>query len=112
MKNATRHTTDLPPPRTPHRHPYFSLRPGLPPAHRHRKTLLDQGIHTSWASLRDTLKTHQVCTVVLPTDNGSSLRIRKAATPDPDVQQIYRNLRISRHVITPKYTWTQPTHSD
>jgi transposase len=76
------------------------------------KTLLDQGIHTSWASLRDTLKTHQVCTVVLPTDNGSSLRIRKAATPDPDVQQIYRNLRISPHVITPKYTWTQPTHSD
>ena len=76
------------------------------------KTLLDQGIHTSWASLRDTLKTHHVCTVVLPTDNGSSLRIRKAATPDPDVQQIYRNCRISPHVIIPKYTWTQPTHSD
>jgi len=36
------------------------------------KTLLDQGIHTSWASLRDTLKTHQVCTVVLPTDDGLS----------------------------------------
>src|SRR6266851_116374 len=61
---------------------------------------------------RDALKTHQVCTVVLPTNDGSSLRIRKAATPDPDVQQIYRNLRISPHVITPKYTWTQPTHSD
>lgn len=76
------------------------------------KTLLDQAIHTSWASLRDALKTHQVCTVVLPTNDGSSLRIRKAATPDPDVQQIYRNLRISPHVITPKYTWTQPTHSD
>src|SRR5262249_32454311 len=30
------------------------------------KTLLDQGIHTSWVSARDTLKTHQVCTVVLP----------------------------------------------
>jgi hypothetical protein len=27
--------------------------------------------------------------VVLPTDDGSCLRIRKAATPDPDVQQLY-----------------------
>jgi hypothetical protein len=46
------------------------------------KTLLDKGVHTSWATIRDTLKTHQICTVVLTTDDGSSLRIRKAATPD------------------------------
>jgi transposase len=76
------------------------------------KTLLDQGIHTSWASVRDTLKTHQVCTVVLPTDDSSCLRIRKAATPESDVQQIYRNLAISPQVITPKHTWTQSAHSD
>jgi transposase len=76
------------------------------------KTLLDQGIHTSWASLRDALKTHQVCSVVLPTKDGSCLRIRKAATPEPDVQQIYRNLALSPHVITPKHTWTQPRNSD
>jgi hypothetical protein len=76
------------------------------------KTLLDQGIHTSWASVRDTLKTHQVCTVVLPTDDGSCLRIRKAATPESDVQQIYRNLAIPPQVITPKHTWTQSEHSD
>jgi len=49
------------------------------------KTLLDNGVHTSW---RDILKTHQICTVVLPTDDGSCLRIRKAATPDPDVPQL------------------------
>jgi transposase len=76
------------------------------------KTMLDQGIHTSWASVRDTLKTHQVCTVVLPTDNGSCLRIRKAATPEPDVEQIYRNLAIPSQVIAPKRTWTEPQHSD
>jgi transposase len=76
------------------------------------KTLLDQGIHTSWASVRDTLKTHQLCTVVLPTDDGSCLRIRKAATPESDVQQIYRNLAIPPQVITPKHTWTQSEHSD
>jgi len=76
------------------------------------KTLLDQGIHTSWASLRDALKTHQVCSVVLPTKDESRLRIRKAATPEPDVQQIYRNLAISPNVITPKHTWIQPQNSD
>ena len=76
------------------------------------KTLLDQGIHTSWASVRDALKTHQVCSVVLPTKDGSCLHIRKAATPEPDVQQIYRNLALSPHVITPKRTWTQPPNSD
>jgi transposase len=76
------------------------------------KTLLDQGIHTSWASLRDALKTHQVCSVVLPTKDESRLRIRKAATPEPDVQQIYRNLAISPNVITPKHTWIQPSNSD
>jgi transposase len=76
------------------------------------KTLLNQNIHTSWASLRDALKTHQVCSVVLPTKDGSCLRIRKAAAPEPDVQQIYRNLAISPNVITPKHTWTQPPNSD
>ena len=72
------------------------------------KTLLDQGIHTSWTSVRDALKTHQVCSVVLPTKDGSCLHIRKAATPEQNVQQIYRNLAISPHVITPKHTWIQP----
>jgi transposase len=76
------------------------------------KTLLDQGIHTSWANVRDTLKTHQVCTVVLPTDDGSSLRIRKAATPESDVEQIYRHLAISSQVISPKHTWNQSQNSD
>ena len=75
------------------------------------KTLLDQGIHTSWASVRDALKTHQVGSVVLPTKDNSCLRIRKAATPEPDVQQIYRNLAISPNLITPKHTWTQPPNS-
>ncbi len=32
------------------------------------RTLLDAGVHTSWATVRETLKTHQVSTIVLPTD--------------------------------------------
>jgi len=34
-------------------------------------------VHTSWESVRDTLKTHQLCTAVLPANDGSCLRIRK-----------------------------------
>jgi transposase len=75
------------------------------------KTLLDQGIHTSWPTVRDTLKTHQVCTVVLPTSDGSCLRIRKAASPEHDVQHLYRNLGVSSQVIKPQHTWT-PARSD
>jgi hypothetical protein len=37
------------------------------------KTFLDQGIHTSWATLREQLATHQVVTVVLPTSDGQHL---------------------------------------
>jgi hypothetical protein len=75
------------------------------------KTLLDQAIHTSWPTVRDTLKSHQVCTVVLPTNDGSSLRIRKAATPDQDVQDLYRHLAVSQHIMKPQHTWI-PAHSD
>ena len=55
--------------------------------------------------MRDTLKTHQICTVVLPTDDGACLRIRKAATPDPDVQQLYRHLDIASDIIKPQHSW-------
>jgi len=75
------------------------------------KTLLDQGIHSSWPTVRDTLKSHQICTVVLPTDDGSALRIRKAATPEPEVENLYRTLGIASQIIKPQHSWTQ-THSD
>ena len=42
------------------------------------KRCLDQGVHTSWATLREQLSTHQVVTVVLPATNGRTLRIRKS----------------------------------
>jgi hypothetical protein len=70
------------------------------------KTLLVHGIHTSWATVRDTLKSHQICTVVLPTDDGSTLRIRKAATPEPEVEDLYRALGIPSQIITPQHRWT------
>ncbi len=73
------------------------------------KTLLDQGIHTAWPTVRDTLKTHQLCTIVLPSSDGSTLRIRKAATPEPDVLDLYRALGVPQQIIKPQHTWTQPS---
>jgi len=72
------------------------------------KTLLDQAVHTSWETLRDLLRTRQVCTVVLPTDTGAVLRIRKASTPEPVHRQIYDLLHITAPVIQPRKTWTEP----
>ena len=69
------------------------------------KTLLDRGIHTSWAIVRKTLKTHQVATVVLPADGGQTLLIRKSGTPDPDVRALYDILQVPHQVIRPRKTW-------
>ena len=72
------------------------------------KTLLDQGVHTSWASIRDRLSTHQLATIVLPTSSGATLRIRKASTPEPEHRQIYRQLKVPERVMAPKRTWSDP----
>ncbi len=71
------------------------------------KTLLDQGVHTSWQTLRDMLKTHQVCTVVLPTDSGAVLRIRKGSTPEAPHREIYRLLDVPTQIIKPGKTWIE-----
>jgi transposase len=67
---------------------------------------LDQGIHTSWATLRDELSTHQVVTVALPTESGGVLRIRKGTTPEATHRLIYETLRIPMEVMAPVKTWT------
>jgi transposase len=69
------------------------------------KSFLDQGIHTSWATLREQLSTHQVVTAVLPTTDGNLLKIRKATTPDPQQRLIYRVLAIPEEVMLPVKTW-------
>ncbi len=63
------------------------------------KSFLDQGIHTSWASLREQLATHQVVTVVLPTSDGQEIRIRKATAPEPEHKRIYQVLRIPENIL-------------
>ncbi len=67
---------------------------------------LDDGIHTSWATLRDELSTHQVVTVALPTQSGGILRIRKGTTPETTHREIYKTLGVPMEVMTPVKIWT------
>jgi transposase len=69
-------------------------------------TLLNQGVHTSWATVRETLATHQVATIMLPADGGKTLRIRKGMTPEPKHLELYRLLGVPAEVMHPIKTWS------
>ena len=73
------------------------------------KTLLDRGVHTSWESVRETLQTHQACTIVLPTEHGSELRIRRASTPEPAHREIYDLLAVPHQPFRPIRKWSAVT---
>lgn len=68
-------------------------------------TLLRQEIHTSWATVRELLATHQIATIVLPTDQNGVLRIRRSATPEPDHRVLYEALGVTPEIIRPVKTW-------
>jgi transposase len=70
-------------------------------------TLLDKGVHTSWHTVRETLETHQVCTVALPTDRAAVLRIRRGSTPEPAHRQLYELLGVPLEVMRPQRSWTE-----
>lgn len=69
------------------------------------KMFLDSGVHTSWATIREQLRTRQVATIVLPASNGEVLHIRKASKPEPVHEQIYQTLRIPSGLMKPVKTW-------
>jgi transposase len=76
-------------------------------------TLLRQEIHTSWATVRDLLATHEIATIVLPTDQNGVLRIRRSATPEPDHKVLYEALGVPIQIIRPVKTWERnPPNSD
>jgi transposase len=75
------------------------------------KTLLDAGVHTSWATVRETLRTHQVSTIVLPTADGRELRIRKASIAEPGQKALYETLGIDPQIIRPRKEWVMPESS-
>jgi len=71
------------------------------------KLFLEAGLHTSWATLREELSTHQVVTVVLPATNGDVLKIRRGSTPEPRHKEIYETLHIPAEVMKPVRTWVR-----
>jgi len=71
------------------------------------------GVHTSWGTIRDQLRTHQVITIVLPEDDhGRVLTIRKATIPEPEHRQIYATLCIPAEVMQPVKAWRASARSD
>lgn len=69
------------------------------------KTLLDKGVHISWGTVKEKIKTHQISTVVLPTDRGMTLKIRKSSTPETQHLELYNLLGIPFQIILPKKIW-------
>ena len=76
------------------------------------KSFRDQGIHTSWETLREQLSTHQVVTAVLPTTDGHLLKIRRSTTPEPQHRLIYGVLAIPEEVMPPVKTWLPTQGAD
>jgi transposase len=74
------------------------------------RAFLDQGIHTSWETLRRQLSTHQVVTVRLPTADGRILTIRRDTRPEKIHGEIYRVLRVPERILLPINRWTQNSH--
>jgi transposase len=70
-------------------------------------TLERQGMFTSWATVRDALRSHQIVTIVLPTTSGPVLRIRKGSTPEPHQRELYRLLGVPDEIIPPHKTWSR-----
>ena len=66
---------------------------------------LAHGVHTSWKTMRETLATHQVVTVVLHAVSGDLLKIRRDTTAEAEHREIYRVLAIPQTVCRPKKTW-------
>jgi transposase len=78
-------------------------------------TLLDGGCHSCWATVRQTLATQQVATIVLPMEGGKILEIRKGTTPEAEHVELYRLLEVPTQIIRPQRRWIEPQgrqHSD
>jgi len=65
------------------------------------KMFLDKGIHTSWASIRSALSTHQVVTICLPGKDGRKIKIRKDTKPEKEHREIYDVLGLPYRIIKP-----------
>lgn len=68
-------------------------------------TLKSKGIHDSWERVRERLSTHRICTVVLPTNKGEILKIRRDTKPEKEHLYLYEALNIDPQMTQPRKTW-------
>jgi len=69
------------------------------------KLFRDKGYSTSWETIRECLRTHQVVTVLLPRANSQKvLHLRRGTTPDKQHVEIYDVLGIPHDPVTPTKT--------
>jgi len=69
------------------------------------RTLQAAGDHTSWETLREELRTHQIATTTLPTADGRTLAIRRGSIPERRPREIYRLLDLDPEPMRPIKTW-------
>jgi hypothetical protein len=65
--------------------------------HTIRYQLKENGIHSSWQTLREVLDTQCRITTTLSLENGKKVQIRKTTSPDTNQLQIYNALGIDTH---------------
>ena len=64
-----------------------------------------EGIRTSWLTVKDILKIHQLATIILSTTSKEILKIGKEVNAEPEHLEIYKSLKISSEVMKPVKTW-------
>jgi transposase len=65
--------------------------------HHIRLRLKAKGIHDSWDTLRQRMRSHMRVTTTMRTQDNKTLHIRKAARPEPWQKVIYQALDLSHH---------------
>lgn len=58
------------------------------------RIMKDSGDNRSWETIREILRTHQTCSIVIPATNGKIYHIRKPSRMEDNHHEIYRKLGI------------------
>jgi transposase len=76
------------------------------------KLFRDKGIATSWETIREKLRTHQVTTIVMPYQSSKKiLRVRRGTTPEKPHIEIYDTLGIPHEPMQPRKSWSESATS-
>lgn len=69
--------------------------------------LQNTGLHASWGTIKRALSTHAYVSLIIPSKNGNTYRIRKAGRPNPIQADIYRKLGVNLKTLPSSKTITR-----